>query len=39
MRAPIADDAITVTTATRSEAEVRADLGGERRRSTHPRPP
>lgn len=29
MRAPIADDAITVTTATRSEAEVRADLGVE----------
>src|SRR5438270_202196 len=29
MRAPIPNDAITVTTATRSEAEVRADLGGE----------
>lgn len=27
MRAPIPNDAITVTTATRSEAEVRADLG------------
>jgi hypothetical protein len=39
MRAPIADDAITVTTATRSEAEVRADLGVEAPKATHPRPP